>query len=149
MREIKFRAWDRYNERMVEPRNILKIYMSRLNQEPYLIVYLKKWMNPNKEIKEIDKCYTNEFELMQYTGLKDRNGVEIYEGDVLRNIDNPHVDKLPFKVVWSDYYGAWFWWSSEGEVVTDYFYQSIAKCCEIIGNIHEGGEEMTRERKEK
>ena len=84
----------------------------------------------------------------QNTGLKDRDGGEIYEGDVLRNVDNPLVDKLPFKVVWSDYYGAWFWWSSEGEVVTDYFYQSIAKCCEIIGNIHEG-ERMTRERKEK
>jgi len=57
MREIKFRIWDKCNERMVEPRNILKICMSRLNQEPYLIVYLKKWMNPNREIREIDKCY--------------------------------------------------------------------------------------------
>lgn len=76
----------------------------------------------------------------QNTGLKDRDGGEIYEGDVLRNVDNQLVDKLPFKVVWSDYYGAWFWWSSEGEVVTDYFYQSIAKCCEIIGNIHDWSE---------
>ena len=81
---VKFRIWDKCNERMVEPRNILKICMSRLNQEPYLIVYLKKWMNPNREIREIDKCYTNEFELMQYTGLQDINNVKIYEEDIVK-----------------------------------------------------------------
>ena len=81
----------------------------------------------------------------QYTGLKDRDGVEIYEGDVLRNIDNQLVDKIPFKVVWDEYYVAWFWWSALGEAVTDHFYQSIASDCEVIGNIHENPELMEKE----
>ena len=101
MREIKFRIWDKCNERMVEPRNILKICMSRLNQEPYLIVYLKKWMNPNREIREIDKCYTNEFELMQYTGLKDKNGTEIYEDDLVAVADYANWEGL-YKVAWDN-----------------------------------------------
>lgn len=78
----------------------------------------------------------------QYTGLKDRDGIEIYEGDVLQNVDNPLVDNLLFKIVWNEYYGAWFWWSLEGEAETDRFYQSIAEDCEVIGNIHDNPEMM-------
>ena len=78
----------------------------------------------------------------QYTGLKDRDGFHIYEGDVLRNVDNPLSDKLPFKVVWNDYYGAWFWLALEGEDGTDHLYHSIASDCEIIGNIHEGEDDI-------
>ena len=128
MREIKFRAWDRFNERMVEPKNILKICMSRLNQEPYLIVYLKKWMNPNKEIKEIDKCYTNEFELMQYTGLKDRTGAEIYEGDILecKFSSERFVVEFDAKTAQFTTKSNWLW--------------SILDRCEVIGNIHDNPE---------
>ena len=119
MREIKFRAWDMVTVKMV-------VWEDLLNKH---------------DLNEIFK-YEYDLELMQYTGLKDKNGVEIYEGDILRNVDNPFVDKLPFEVKWNEYYGAWFWRSLLGEAGTDHLYQHIAKDCEVIGNIHDNPEMM-------
>lgn len=151
MREIKFRVWDKCNKRMVEPRNILKICMSRLNQEPYLIVYLKKYMNANREIKESDKSYTNEFELMQSIGLKDKKGVEIYEGDALNNytsIQQPQgylEDRIlgEVKVINGMTYLA----GEQSQTINGETIVSTYKCLllspeifEIIGNIYESPE---------
>lgn len=62
MREIKFRAWNSIDGRMVD--------WSTLKANPDFL------MNIIKGIKHYDV-------LMQYTGLKDINGVEIYEGDIV------------------------------------------------------------------
>lgn len=147
MREIKFRVWDRCNGRMVDPRNILKICMSRLNQEPYLIVYLRKWMNENREIKESDKCYTNEFELMQYTGLKDKNGKEIYEGDIIywKDLSKASDGTLEDNVVvfWDDEHLRWGAesLSAIGVYQKLYDYSDVDEI-EVIGNIYENKELM-------
>lgn len=70
MREIKFRAWDKVNTAFMP-------------SEGYAIcdgdVMGLRYGN------EMEDVLTDQIELMQYTGLKDMNGVDIYENDIVKS----------------------------------------------------------------
>jgi len=80
----------------------------------------------------------DDFTLMQYTGLKDKNGVEIYEGDILKSYEHDAVRyNHPYSVI---EYGDW---AGADEV---YGYQfphngwDTERWLEVIGNIYENPE---------
>ena len=68
MREIKFRAW--FRDKMIKPMSLQKMIHQKDNTIP---------------LKVLEK----ELIFMQHTGLKDKNCVEIYEGDI---VNFQHID---------------------------------------------------------
>lgn len=62
MREIKFRAWNAEHQHMSFSHQVLSRWFEAIESGGY--------------------------ELMQYTGLKDKNGKEIYEGDILEYVED-------------------------------------------------------------
>ena len=130
MREIKFRAWKHSSKKMYFVTNM---------------IWKEDWIGVNSTdsigINYVDNHCPNEYELMQYTGLKDKNGVEIYEGDILQHSYKPIGKTEPnvriFKVVFGD--GAFQQYEpGDAENALDIWYEWFE--LEIIGNIYENPE---------
>ena len=69
MREIRFRAWDKKKKKM--------FYLGDDSEDPYLELYTDNWYLCGTSSEDEGNV------LMQFTGLKDRKGKEVYEGDII------------------------------------------------------------------
>ncbi len=103
MRKIKFRVWYRGNE------NIMR--------------YDGFCLNPIQNSEEQNGV------IMQFTGLLDKNGKEIYEGDIMK------TESGICEVKWYDK-GACFRWMFDGNSESPLNYDDR----EVIGNIYENPE---------
>ena len=111
MREIKFRSWNKNENKMITP---------------------FAWVNESN-LFSTKMCSSPTSELMQLTGLKDCNGTDIYEGDIV----NDHIGAgvveycekyAAFRVNYKNGRCKWFY---------DYLLNGEKESIEVIGNIHQ------------
>lgn len=126
-REIKFRAWDKENEEMYD--------VAMIDMETGEVAYTDHPTGYNAD------ALLEQVELMQCTGLKDKNGKEIYEGDIVR------IDDLGIGIV--DYEEGRFAMRRREERFCWPVYCRIDHSPfvpEVIGNIYENPELLRENR---
>ena len=150
MREIKFRAWDATENKMFQVQKLV-------------------WDGGGQKIISGEEAFTSHYfkdcVLMQYTGLHDKNGKEIYEGDILAvKFNGRYMERLYWegppdaiaRVFW-DYHGFrlgcqgekdfryadFYDFLEHKEEIDNYYLDMGLKHTEIIGNIYDNPNLLT------
>lgn len=128
-REIKFRAWDKRIDRMRSDATPMRSSIW--------------WHNG----ASFDSC-GKDYDVMQFTGIKDKNGKEIYEGDVVLIHDYNTIEAVAdganpnelFEVRWLGSF-----WSYGEEPISNWIGAAdVDTSAEVVGNIYENGDLLSR-----
>lgn len=125
-RPIKFRAWSKDTKHMYQV-----VGMNHPTEVGFDSIAICDFGTYGTDDDIATWLEGDEYELMQYTGCKDKNGIEIYEQDIVRGAEYPepmleiqYIGK-PTEVKWSTSYKPGF---------------DFPQDCEVIGNIYENPE---------
>ena len=116
--EIKFRVWDSDD----------MFYFNKYVFNTELFEMSWECANP-PEIGAFGTRLDDNAVIMQYTGLKDKNGKEIYEGDIVSINHKNHVGTVK--------YGNGSYWIDEGKHGENNWKLNVTSAKKVIGNIYE------------
>lgn len=124
MRELKFRVWSEEDREYRTDCDVFRLFHGKTGCPATIY---------NDE--------GDRFDIEQYTGLKDKNGKEIYEGDIVR------FDAISYEIYWSDDFSGWHNRRTDGgeRIYGADGFEEVTRFGSVIGNIHENAELLEEE----